>query len=299
MHNVNSYLYSIAGVENRLLNMAENVIVVDRVVRLMQCGWIWQSSNLRGGWILKKFVVIGISVLMVIFMAYSAHAEVKALWLFDEGSGTVATDSSDNGCDGIIEGAKYVQGKYGTGLKFDGASWVDVGFPDALQVDIEGPFTAETWIKLDKSPPSDHSTIILMQADGTLSIGFTSSTGGGFYGYAGDNVKLTDPDAEFPVGEWVHIAHTFDGETQRLYRNGEEIASQNAIQANFDHPEDSPWTIGAWSEPKQYFLENAILDEMRVSNEAVEPEELGFFARFSPVEPQGKLSSCWGEIKSD
>jgi hypothetical protein len=247
---------------------------------------------------MKKLVLVGIPVFMLIAVAYRVNAEVKALWLFDEGQGTKAMDSSGNGCDGEINGAKYVQGKYGTGLKFDGKSFVNIGFPKALQEDIVGPFTVETWIKIDKAPPADHSTIIVMQTDGTLTIGFTSTTGGGFYGYAGDNIKLTDPDV-FPVGEWVHVAQTFDGEIQKLYRNGEEIASQNAANANFDHPLDMPWTIGAWSTHSQYFLQDATVDEMRISDEALEPEELGFFERFSPVKPLGKLPERWGKVKCD
>jgi hypothetical protein len=194
---------------------------------------------------MKRTFYAGILVLLLIFIARISYAETKALWLFDEGSGDTVTDSSGNGCDGTIEGAEYVKGKYGTGLKFDGKSWVDFGFPPALQEDIVGPFTVETWIYLDDEPPADHSTIIFMQTDGTLTIGFTSSTGGGLYGYAGDNVKITDPDVPFPVGEWVHVAHTFDGTIQKLYRNGEEIASQDASAANFDHPTDMPWTMGA------------------------------------------------------
>jgi hypothetical protein len=246
---------------------------------------------------MRKAFLVGISVLALMVIVYNAHAAVKALWLFDEGQGTTAMDSSGNGCDGEINGAEYVQGKYGTGLKFGGDDFVHVGFPKALQEDIVGPFTVETWIKVDQAPPADQSTIIIMQASGTLSIGFTSSTGGGFYGYAGDNVKITDPEA-FPVGEWVHVAQTFDGTTQKLYRNGQEIASQDASNANFDHPTDSPWTIGAWSTQDQRFLVNGTLDEMRISDEALESGELGFFADITPVEPQKKLSECWGRIKS-
>jgi hypothetical protein len=247
---------------------------------------------------MRTISIAYLAIILIVLSGSFVRAEVKALWLFDEGSGNTAIDSSGNGCDGVIEGAKYVQGKYGTGLKFDGKSFVDIGFPKALQEDIVGPFTAEVWIKLDKEPPSDHSTIIFMQTSGTLAMGFTSSTGGGFYGYAGDNVKITDPEVPFPVGEWVHIAHTFDGTIQKLYRNGEEIASQNAANANFDHPLDSPWTIGAWSTHSQYFLENATLDELRVSDEALEPEELGFFNQFSPVEFAGKSATTWGYVKS-
>ncbi len=246
---------------------------------------------------MKKAAIASILALTLMVVIHSARAEVKALWLFDEGQGTTAIDASENGCDGEINGAQYAPGKYGTGLKFDNASFVHIGFPKALHEDIVGPFTVETWIKLDKAPRADPSSIIIMQSSGTLAIGFTSSTGGGFYGYAGDNIKLTDPDVEFPVGEWVHVAQTFDGTIQKLYRNGEEIASQDASGANFDHPDDSPWTIGAWSTQDSYFLDNATIDEMRISDEALEPEELGFFNRFSPVEPQDKLLACWGRIK--
>jgi hypothetical protein len=79
---------------------------------------------------------------------------------------------------------------------------------------------------------------------------------------------------------------------------GEEIASQDASNANFDHPTDSAWAIGAWSTFDQYWLENATLDEMRVLDEALAPGDLGFFGSVTPVEPQEKLSTSWGRIKS-
>lgn len=246
---------------------------------------------------MKIITLFSLLTLTLLVITSNSQSEVKALWLFDEGQGEMALDSSGNGCDGKIDGAKYVQGKYGKGLYFDGKSLVDLGFPKALQEDIVGPFTVETWIKLNQSPPADHSTIIMMQSSGTLTIGFTSSTGGGLYGYAGDNIKITDPEP-FPVNEWVHVAHSFDGKMQRLYRNAEVIAEQDASTANFDHPLDMPWTIGAWSEPRQYYLENATLDEMRVSDEALEPEELGFSNKFSAVQPVDKLAVCWGEVKN-
>ncbi|MGH7971107.1 MAG: hypothetical protein ACREIC_20485, partial [Limisphaerales bacterium] len=45
-----------------------------------------------------------------------------ALWAFDEGSGTIALDSSGNNHDGTIVGATYVTGRSNTALWFNGSN---------------------------------------------------------------------------------------------------------------------------------------------------------------------------------
>ena len=51
-----------------------------------------------------------------------------AAWLFDKGQGNKAIDATKNGHNGKIEGgAKWVNGKFGKGLEFDGTDdWVSV-----------------------------------------------------------------------------------------------------------------------------------------------------------------------------
>ncbi len=247
---------------------------------------------------MKKTMLISVLILTLMFITCGVRAEVIALWLFDEGNGNIAEDNTGNGNNGNIENAKYVPGKYGTALKFEGEGFVNVGVPESLQNGIDQSFTAEVWIKLDQKQPSDHTTIIFMQVGGPIALGFSGSTGGALYGYAGGSSAIRDPDGPDrpPVGEWFHFAQTYDGAVQKLYFNGEEIFSQNVANA-VTHTENA-WTIGAWSTQEKYFLE-ATLDELRISNEALEPEELGFFSRFSPVEPQGKLCECWGKVKKE
>ena len=72
-----------------------------------------------------------------------AEADVRecsvAMWLFDEGTGKVAKDSSGNGNDGVLKNApQWVVGKVGQALKFDGGkkSYVDVG-----NLSLKGPVT--------------------------------------------------------------------------------------------------------------------------------------------------------------
>ena len=45
--------------------------------------------------------------------------DAVGIWLFDEGKGGVAADTSGNGNDGEITGAKWAEGKFGDALEFE------------------------------------------------------------------------------------------------------------------------------------------------------------------------------------
>jgi len=76
------------------------------------------------------------------------------IWLFDEGKGNVAKDSSDNGNDGtLIAGPKWVEGKFGGALEFDGAG-ASVETEEAakltgFKLGDDTDFTAVAWFKTD------------------------------------------------------------------------------------------------------------------------------------------------------
>ena len=60
--------------------------------------------------------------------SYNSEKELVAYYSFDEGEGNVLHDLSGNGNDGTIYGAKWVDGKYGKALEFDGRNnYVDCG----------------------------------------------------------------------------------------------------------------------------------------------------------------------------
>lgn len=248
---------------------------------------------------MRTATIIGMLVMLTVLAVTPVKADVLALWLFDEGQGTTVLDDTGNGNDGEITNAKYVPGKYGTALKFDGDAFVNIGLPDSLQNGIVDAFTAEVWVKTDQKPPADTSTIIFIQVGGPIAMGFTFFTDGGLYGYAGGFSMITDPRGPdgIPVGEWFHFAQTYDGETQKLFFNGEEIASQDIVGA-VTHTKDA-WTIGAWSTQNRFFLEGVALDEFRVLNEALPKEELGFFTgNVTPVSPIDGLTTTWGQIRA-
>lgn len=68
-------------------------------------------------------------------------------WEFEEGSGTVVGDSSDNGNDGMLygDGDEWVTGRIGGGLEFDGSNdYVDLGNDASLGMTEE--ITIEAWV---------------------------------------------------------------------------------------------------------------------------------------------------------
>ena len=69
-----------------------------------------------------------------------------AHWMFDEGTGTTAADSSGNGNDGtLVNGPVWVDGIEGGALDFDGDDdYVDCG--DVLN-DVAFPFSVSTWFR--------------------------------------------------------------------------------------------------------------------------------------------------------
>ena len=76
------------------------------------------------------------------------------IWLFDEGKGNVAKDSSPNGNDGeLIAGPKWVEGKFGGALEFDGSGTsVETESADKLaefELGDKTDFTVTAWFKTD------------------------------------------------------------------------------------------------------------------------------------------------------
>src|SRR3989442_10796696 len=69
-----------------------------------------------------------------------------AYWKFDDGSGTLAADSSGNGFNGtLVNGPLWVAGRIGQGLSFDGVDdYADVPSAPALAT---FPPTAPAWVK--------------------------------------------------------------------------------------------------------------------------------------------------------
>ena len=96
---------------------------------------------------MKLFLLIITGLMLVIWhsIGTSASKDLVAAWTLDEGFGGKVKDTSGNGHNGVISGTKWVKGKFGATLEFNGdGDQVLVAHNEALN--IEGKLTVEAWV---------------------------------------------------------------------------------------------------------------------------------------------------------
>jgi concanavalin A-like lectin/glucanase superfamily protein/F5/8 type C domain-containing protein len=140
-------------------------------------------------------------------------------WRFDEGAGTTATDSSGNGPDIELVDTTWEAGMIGGAVHFQGAGYgSDTSFSFS-----ENAITVCAWVWHDAFMTGveryvtmgPEAAVLRRNSDGRLH--FYVTVGGAF-----SHIYVSDVLTE---GEWLYVAGTWDGDTQRLYLDGAEIAS--------------------------------------------------------------------------
>ncbi|MHC4517975.1 MAG: LamG domain-containing protein, partial [Planctomycetota bacterium] len=154
--------------------------------------------------------------------AYGAFDPLKdaalvGWWTFDEGSGTVAADSSPNGNDGTLNGgAEWVPGVYGTAINFNGTD-AYVGTEQSL-LDNADDFTMAGWVMARNSAAS---RIGLFGQNDLIEMGFMNGNAEVWTAASG----TTNTPWTFPDTEWHHVAVVDQGTDMLIYLDGQEAGS--------------------------------------------------------------------------
>jgi Concanavalin A-like lectin/glucanases superfamily len=201
-------------------------------------------------------------------------AEVIAHWRMDEGQGQVTEDASGHGCQArlgalaMIESTdpEWVGGRkaFTAALAFDGDDFVEVQNSSVLE---PVAITVEAWARACRLSPHGH--IISKGAQkGVSSYCLTAGDSSGltFRVFDGQQVYAS-PDAgpELWNGRWHHLAGTYDGQTVRLFVDGEEVGAGTPAAASIRYGLESHNTlyIGAFRGESEHGFVGAI-DEIRV-----------------------------------
>jgi len=256
-----------------------------------------------------RCLLMGVAVLFVAgAFASSTYAGIDpetivGIWLFDEGDGDVAMDSSGNGNDGNFMGnPEWVDGKFGGALEFDGASsYVDCGNTESLDIPTGDSVTMCAWVNSNVGSIATWQGIMAKRdADYSYGINLVTNlfqiytTGGS--GIAGFNYNL-------PEGEWAFICGIMSDDPTELYVNGELFGTTGSGG-------------GVWSSATNLFrigasfsngeILNGIIDEVALFNAVLTADDinnimtkgLGAATGLTAVEPSDKLATTWAGIKA-
>ncbi len=191
----------------------------------------------------RKMIYL-VSFILVLSVSSSVCADLMGHWKLDDGSGTVAADSSGNGNDGtLVDNPTWditwipgIAGSalelYGLGVPGGGGDYFDCGSDPSLN--MTGPISIALWIRPDADDPEGNvtTTAPMAKTDGSdwsyqvrygwgqgapepyMSFTFNSSPRA--WAHVGKNLERY---------EWCHIACSHDGTTLKCYLNGEETDS--------------------------------------------------------------------------
>lgn len=251
---------------------------------------------------MKKLVflclIIAVSMALLT-QSVMAGTESIVLYLpFDEGSGDTTKDLSGNGNNGTIKGAKWVEGKIGKALEFDGKSQVVI--PDSASLSQEKEITVMAWVFMNKNASGELAIVSKGKwAANDLPYELTVTPSGSIFWQMYDDAGRDGCSPPSPaVGEWHHIAGTYDGKKFVGYVDGEmkeEFSYVGKIPVN-----TADVTIGKRSKAEECYF-NGSIDEVAIFASALSDEDIkGAMEgiKLAVVDTKGKLPSLWGKIKN-
>jgi hypothetical protein len=195
---------------------------------------------------------------------------LRAAYGLDQGSGTLAPDSSGNNATGTLVGAGWsAAGRFGGALSLNGTSG-EVDLP-GLGTFYKSGFTLEAWVRKQSS-----------KLDVGLFGTWVSGQGGGpmiWVDHGAGRYRLTlggsagnylDSGRTPAIGQWQHVAATYDGSVARFYVDGSETASA-PFAGNVG--DSNTWRVGAYGATAGNFFDG-LVDNVRIYSRALTASEI-------------------------
>ena len=198
-------------------------------------------------------------------------------WKLDELNGTSAVDSSSFGNNGSLVGdatfsANRTEGVIDRAFMLDGNSGNYLSAASDTSLDDWNRFTVTVWVKPLGDSEGAYSAILGTGLSGVNSFGiYTNKSPSNFVIRIGGSLNIS---GSLTIGEWNHIACTWDGSNVYTYTNGLLTSSDtwsgtlSALTKDFE--------IGKIFDRSQYFW-NGQIDDVRLYNRVLDVSKIQVF----------------------
>ena len=246
-----------------------------------------------------KLVLLSLMILLVISVS-AWSADDKSLVLYYPLDGDTK-DATKNANHGEIQGkSRWVDGKFGAkALDLDPNAWIGIIPSDSLHGDffieefslsvwIKPNFEGSAWEHIWRSLPggSGHDTLFLNTDQGLVS--WRGRVGGTW------TVMCQTDGGLIKEGKWYNVTVTSDKKKFRIYLDGKEVKDADYQETDGKITE---YRIGG-SGGETYA---GVMDEVVVFLRTLDQNEIAGIQEgmevFLAAEPQGKLTTVWGDIK--
>lgn len=255
---------------------------------------------------MKKIVyMIALVFVISLMVVYPAIAQLdKGLvfaMTFDQSSGNIVRDDSGYGNHGKVEGkVDWKAGKYGNAFHLDGATHISVPNKAPLTL-LTHPMTVGCWVNPDAI--SGWHNIVEMDRTaatktGAWKLGLDANKHVVWTTYG---VKDFAATSVVTVGQWTHVAATWDGAQAIVYYNGKPdapIAGGGVI--NVKDTADIPSLDIGWRRSSAASFLTGSVDDLFIYNRVLSQAEINeVMTKLSAlaVEPHGKTATTWGSLK--
>ncbi|HEY9113055.1 MAG TPA: LamG-like jellyroll fold domain-containing protein, partial [Bacteroidales bacterium] len=200
-------------------------------------------------------------------------------WAFDETTGSVAIDSSDNNIQGtLVNGVTWVDGVKNNAIHLDGVNdRVECGINPTLDMGKDD-FTVATWLKMDVSQVS-YPTIVAKGGSSQKNAGYwfflSNSKLYFLMGDGGSRISASSNIVNIRDNAWHHVAVTVKRDGNAVfYVDGSSVGSYDVSSFSGKNISNTTriFTIGSLENSSTTFLKGS-LDDFRVYNRVLDANE--------------------------
>jgi hypothetical protein len=198
-------------------------------------------------------------------------------WSFDEGSGTVAFDSSGNGNNGVVYGATWVTGKFGSALSFDRTAGTHLDINNYFTRVGSGNYTFALWFYHIGADSSNELFAQRDNPDNTVNLidAYHVSNGSVYFNvYNGGTAAHQTVHSSVSVSNnaWHFLVVGRSGSTMFMYIDGVDVTSSPSVTGDVPNI-TNPFRIGTSSGYHTYGW-TGYVDELRFYSRSISANEV-------------------------